>query len=147
MTSIVPDSPHVNRAGGSCGTGLLETATWDGCEGFLRKGNGGKLLAPRMGEGFGEAANGAETLAKELPRVLAKLSSLARLEEEGEYTNSVNQASHPPPTFRTGTEDRQGAASHCGSGKSTCNQVTARFRYGGHCGRTSLFLITLGVYP
>jgi len=100
MTSIVPDSPHVNRAGGGCGTGLLETAMSDGCEGFLRKGNGGKLLAPRMGEGFGEAANGAETLAKELPRVLAKLSSLARLEAESECTNGVDQPSHPFTHFQ-----------------------------------------------
>jgi len=52
------------------------------------------LLTPRMGEGFGEAADGAETPAKELPRVLAKLSSLARLETEGECTNGVDLASH-----------------------------------------------------
>jgi len=51
------------------------------------------------------------------------------------------------PTFNTETEDRQGAASHCGSRKSTCNQVTARFCGRGHFERTLLFLITFGVYP
>ena len=52
MTFIVPDSPHVNRAQGGCGTGLLETATWDGCEGLLRTCN--QVTARFCGGGYFE---------------------------------------------------------------------------------------------